>query len=195
MAMPDLDRRYTVAEVLEFPEDGNRYEIVRGELLVTPSPRRLHQLIISRLVHQLRTYLDPFGLADLVHTSPADITFGMDPREADELVQPDIFVTHPEDPADSWLDAKRLVLVVEVVSPSSARGDRVVKRGAYQRHKVPTYWILDSDAALAEVWSPHEDRPTIVTNTLVWKWDDTTPGLHIVLADLFAPPRTPPSSS
>src|SRR5688572_17907666 len=92
VAMPDLARRYTVAEVLEFPEDGNRYEVVQGELLVTPSPRRDHQLVIGRLVLQLHNYLDLLGLADLVLTAPADITWGVQAREADELVQPDIFV-------------------------------------------------------------------------------------------------------
>jgi Uma2 family endonuclease len=193
MAMPDLARRYTVAEVLEFPEDGNRYEVVQGELLVTPSPRRIHQLIIGRLLHQVGNYLNAFGLADLVLTAPADITWGIHPDEADELVQPDIFVVHPDDEASSWLDVKRLVLAIEVVSPSSTRADRVVKRKAYQRHQVPAYWVIDPDSALAELWSPNEDRPVIVTDAIVWKWNDAIPELRIVLADLFAAPRTSPS--
>jgi Uma2 family endonuclease len=99
-------------------------------------------------------------------------------------------VVQPEDPLTSWLDVKRLVLVIEVVSPSSARGDRVVKRRAYQRHQVPAYWIIDPDSALAELWSPHDDRPTIVTDAIVWKWVDSTPELRIDLAKLFAPPQT-----
>jgi Uma2 family endonuclease len=189
--MPDLARHYTVAEVLEFPDDGNRYEVVQGELLVTPSPRLGHQLVIARLLQQLGNYLEPLGLSDLVLTAPADITWGVHPREADELVQPDIFVVHPDDAARNWLDVKRLVLVIEVVSPSSTRGDRVVKRRAYQRHEVPAYLVVDPDAALAEIWSPQEDRPAIVTDAITWKWSDRSPELRITLADLFAPPRIP----
>ena len=146
----------------------------------------------------MRNYLGPLGLSDLVLTAPADITWGVHPQQAEELVQPDIFVIHPDDAASQWLDVKRLVLVVEVVSPSSTRGDRVVKRQAYQRHQVSAYWVVDPDSALAEIWSPHEDRPAIMTDTIVWKWNETTPELRIALADLFAPPlrskeRTSPS--
>jgi Uma2 family endonuclease len=195
MAMPDLARRYTAAEVLAFPEDGNRYEVVQGELLVTPAPRLDHQLVISRLLRYLHNYLEPLGLSDLLLTAPADITWGVHPREADELVQPDIFVLHPDDAAREWLDVRQLALVIEVVSPSSTRGDRVVKRRAYQRHRVPAYWVVDPDAALVEVWSPHEDRPAIVTDAITWRWNDTTPEMRIVLADLFAPPRIPDRTS
>ena len=191
MAMPNLAHRYTVAEVLAFPDDGNRYEVVQGELLVTPSPRLDHQLVIARLLHYLHNYLEPLGLSDLVLTAPADITWGVHPRDADELVQPDIFVLHPDDGPRQWLDVKRLALVIEVVSPSSTRGDRVVKRKAYQSHQVPAYWVADPDAALVEVWSPHEDRPSIVTDAIAWRWNEATPALVIALADLFAPPRIP----
>lgn len=59
MAMPVVpeSRRYSVAEVLEFPDDGNRYEVVQGELLVTPAPRTRHQVIVARLLHRLNDYL------------------------------------------------------------------------------------------------------------------------------------------
>ncbi len=51
MGMPQAARRYTVDEVLAFPSDGNRYELVHGELLVTPAPQMRHQLTLSRLWH------------------------------------------------------------------------------------------------------------------------------------------------
>jgi hypothetical protein len=50
---------------------------------------------------------------------------------------------------------------------------------------------VDPDAALVEIWSPHEDRPSIVTDVITWRWNDATPELAIALADLFAPPRIP----
>ena len=77
MAMPVIpeSRRYSVAEVLAYPPDGNRYEVVAGELLVTPSPAWRHQLLVSRLMAHLLKYLEPLGLADALITSPADITW------------------------------------------------------------------------------------------------------------------------
>ncbi len=191
MAMPVIPeaRRYTVEEVLAFPADGNRYEVVQGELLVTPAPRGKHQFVAGRLYSLLRNYLSPLGLGDTVLFPPADITWGIPPREADELVQPDIFVVHLDEVSGEWLDMKRLLLVAEVVSPSSSRGDRVVKRKAYQRHQVATYWVVDADAGLVEVWHPEDDRPAIVTDTLTWRWREDAGELRIALADLFAPPR------
>ena len=68
MAMPVIPeaRRYSVEEVLAFPADGNRYEVVQGELLVTPAPRRWHQIVVVRLHRALSNYLSPMGLADAV---------------------------------------------------------------------------------------------------------------------------------
>jgi Uma2 family endonuclease len=185
MAMPDTARRYTVAEVLALPPDGNRYEVVDGELLVTPAPRFRHQQTANRLHQALAAYLKPLGLADCVLFAPADITWGVDPDEADQLVQPDIFVA-PPDQLGEWRHMGRLMLVAEIVSPSSGRADRVVKRKAYQRHGVPTYWVVDPDAALVEVWTPADDRPRIVTDMLTWRWDAEAPELRIALDGLFA---------
>lgn len=185
-ATPEM-RHYTVEEVLEFPPDGNRYEVVRGSLLVTPAPRLRHQVIVARLVRFLQDYLKPLGLVDSVLTAPADITWGLPPREAEDLVQPDVFVIPPVGPGSSWVDVKRLELIAEVLSPSNTRGDRVVKRLTYQRHEVPTYWVVDDEAQLVEVWHPADDRPAIVTELLSWRFRDAERELRIPLAELFAP--------
>jgi len=189
MAMPvkPESRRYSVQEVLDFPPDGNRYEVVRGALLVTPAPRPRHQLIVSRLVGFLHDYLKPLGFADALLTAPADITWGVPPREAEDLVQPDVFVISPVVLGSSWLDIKRLELVAEVLSSSHPRGDRVEKRLTYQRHQVPTYWVVDDAARLVEVWRPDEERPAIVTDTLSWRLRATDPELRIELTTLFTP--------
>ena len=63
---------------------------------------------------------------------------------------------------------RQLLLGVEVLSPSSSRHDRVRKRPLYQRN-VPDYWIIDLDARLFERWTPSDDRPALVTDTLVWQ--------------------------
>jgi Uma2 family endonuclease len=188
MAMPLVPepRPYTVAEVLEFPDDGNRYEVVAGELLVTPAPRDRHQLIVTRLMGYLLDYFRPLGLADWLRTSPADITWGKPPREAEDRVQPDVFVIPPDGKLGDWLYVDRLVLAIEVVSLSTMRSDRGPKRKTYQRHRVSTYWIVDAEAELVEVWHPEDDRPEIVTDVLTWGVTAEAPELRIPLAELFA---------
>jgi Uma2 family endonuclease len=183
-------RPYTVAEVLAFPADGNRYEVVDGELLVNPSPRLRHQWMVTHLMVALGDYLESFGQLHRLFAAPADITWGLHPDEAEDLVQPDVFVVGDRAYGE-WVDVEKLRLAVEVVSPSSTRADRVVKRRTYQRHGVDTYWVVDADAELVEVWHPEDDRPAIVTDVLTWRWDDQSPELKISLAELFAAPKAP----
>src|SRR6266487_2390651 len=109
------------------PDDGNRYEVVLGELLVSPTPRLWHQELIGRLYAPLRVYLTS-ELLGLVLTSPADISWGVD-----VLVQPDVFVVPLEEARlQEWSQIRHLLLAVEIVSPSSARADRFTKRRLYQ---------------------------------------------------------------
>jgi Uma2 family endonuclease len=169
MGMPDLARHYTVDEVLAFPDDGNRYELVDGELLVTPSPAQPHQIHLKPHVHVARVFF-----------APADIIWS--PRE---YVQPDLFVVPAEEVTGDWRDCQTLLLAVEVVSPSSVRADRVTKRRLYQRRRVGTYWVVDPDARLVEVWRPDDDRPEIVTDVLRWRVAPDADPLGIDLAELF----------
>lgn len=187
MAMPVIPeaRRYTVQEVLEFPDDGNRYEVVQGELLVSPAPRHRHQIILGRVLYALQVYLTGLEIRDGVVCSPADITWGEDPRVAEDLVQPDLFVPALEESAHDWIGITRLELAVEVLSPSSPRADRVVKRRTYQRHGVKTYWVTDDDAKLVEVWRPGDERPEIITDVLTWKVREDAPELRVPLAELL----------
>ncbi len=187
MAMPVIPeaRRYTVQEVLEFPDDGNRYEVVQGELLVSPAPRNRHQLLMGRLLFDLYQYLEAVGIRDGVRMAPADITWGEDPGIAEDLVQPDLFVPDPSQLLGEWIGMTRLELAVEVLSPSSLRADRVVKRRTYQRHGVKTYWVIDDDAKLVEVWRPGDERPEIVTEALTWRIREDAPELRMPLAELL----------
>jgi Uma2 family endonuclease len=180
MGMPHVARRYTVDEVLAFPSDGQRYELVRGELLVTPAPRRQHQFVVGEIFARLRTYLAEYAGVARVFLSPADISWA-----DDVLVQPDVFVTPAEEAAGDWSDIRTLLLAVEVVSPTTARYDRIVKRAAYQEHGVPTYWIVDPDARLVEVWQPDDERPRIVTDILCWRVSPEVSELRIALSELF----------
>ena len=146
---------YTADMVRALPEDGNRYEVVHGELLVTPAPRAPHQVVVTRLATALSIYLDrhPIGVA-LV--SPADISWG----RRDVLVQPDVFVVALEDARTlEWDRMRQLLLVAEVLSPSTARADRFVKRRRYQDAGVPLFWILDGEGRQVEVWTPEAEFP------------------------------------
>ncbi|HET7565981.1 MAG TPA: Uma2 family endonuclease [Gemmatimonadaceae bacterium] len=159
-----------------------RYEVVDGELLVTPAPRRWHQEIVRRLLVALSNYLDQEPVAH-VFTSPADITWG-----AERLVQPDVFVV-PKEHARTreWREMDQLLLVIEVLSMSTARGDRLVKRRLYQRHGVPLYWLIDADAKLAEVWTPTARKARIARDVLVWQPEGASQPFVMSLDELFLP--------
>ena len=163
--MPEILERWTAARVRELPDDGRRYEVVDGELLVTPAPRWTHQEAVFRLARLLDDYLRSLGGAHVV-SSPADIEF--DPHT---LVQPDVFVVpsiRGRRPRE-WSEISDLLLAVEVLSPSTARADRTVKRRRYQRAGVPAYWIVDLDARLIERWRPSDQRPELLTDALTWE--------------------------
>jgi len=179
--MPSTTRHYTVDEVLAFPDDGNRYELVDGELLVTPSPAQHHQLILGRLHGLLAGYLRPHHSLVQEFFAPADIIWS--PRE---YVQPDLFVVPAHEVTGNWRDCRTLLLAVEVLSPRSARADRFTKRRLYQRRGVGTYWIVDADARLVEVWHPGDDRPEIVTDVLRWRVAPDVEEFMIDLKDLFS---------
>ncbi len=180
MGMPDIARRYTVEEVLAFPPDGNRYELVAGELLVTPAPSPRHQVLVAELLAALHGYLAPWRAAVRVLPGPADIFWSRD-----DYVQPDIVVVPAGEVTGDWRDCKTLLLAVEVVSPSSARYDRVTKRRLYQRQGVANTWIVDPLARVVEVWHPADERPQIVTEALTWRLRDDAPEFRIVLDELF----------
>jgi Uma2 family endonuclease len=168
--------------VRALPDDGNRYEVVRGELLVTAAPRLWHQEIVMRLAEALRDYLrrEPAGH---LFCSPADISWG-----ADMLVQPDLFVVPLEQARTlDWARIHDLLLVVEVLSPSSARADRFTKRLEYQRERIPVYWIVDADRQCVEVWAPDASAPAFELERLTWHPAGAARPFVLSLAELFRP--------
>ncbi|HUF36197.1 MAG TPA: Uma2 family endonuclease [Gemmatimonadales bacterium] len=173
---------YTADMVRELPDDGNRYEVVYGELLVTPAPRPWHQVLVQRLCLALGKYLDgePAGL---VLSSPADISWGKD-----VLVQPDAFVVTPDEARTlAWSRMRTLLLVAEVLSPSSARADRFLKRLRYREAGVPLYWVVDGDARSVEVWTPEDDFPALELDRLVWQPSGASRPFTLSLEELFRP--------
>ncbi len=182
MAMPAHTLEWTADMARALPDDGNRYEVLDGALFVTPAPVYRHQRVVGTLYMALREYAERNRIG-WVLLSPADIEFS--PRR---LVQPDVFVVPwAEREPDSWRDIAALQLAIEVLSPSTARADRHVKRRIYQNEGVPEYWIVDTDARLVERWRPGDARPEVIDDTLVWAPHEGVAPLRLPLAELFGP--------
>lgn len=180
MGMPHPTERWTAERVRALPDDGRRYELVHGELLVTPAPGRLHQAMHAALFSALFRYLAATG-AGSVYSSPADPGFG------DDILQPDLFVFRGAGGSgNAWPDADELLLVAEVLSPSTAAADRGIKRLRYQRAGVPEYWIVDLDARVFERWRPNDTRPERLRERLTWTPVADAQPLHLHLPELFA---------
>ena len=182
MAMPTLVRRWTRDEVLALPEDGIRYELIDGELLVTPSPRKVHQDAVAALVREIDPFVRARGIGEM-SISPADLEL-----RPGEIYQPDLFVTALVDgkPARDWADLPIPLLVVEISSPGTARYDRVIKRPAFQAAGVAEFWIVDLDSRVVERWRPGDDRPEVLIDRLRWDPAGTSDGLEIDLRLLFS---------
>jgi Uma2 family endonuclease len=164
MGMPLLKRRWTVDDLLDLPDDGNRYEVIDGELVVTPAPSLRHQDAIAEMHVRLREYLarEPVGRA---YFAPADVVFS--PTRA---VQPDLLVIplinhrRPE----RFEDVGTLLLAIEVLSPSTARADRVAKRVMFRDQGVAEYWVIDLDARAVERSTPADPRVEVLVDRLEW---------------------------
>jgi len=175
-------KHWTAADLATLPDDGNRYEIIDGELFVTPSPAWGHQNISGRLFLRLARYLEGRTMGHAMF-APADVDFS-----DDTVVEPDLFVVPLVDGREParYADVRHLLLAIEILSPSTARRDRALKRRVYQREGVDEYWIVDADAQVVERWRPGDDRPEILSERLEWRPDDVAPALVIELAELFA---------
>mgnify|MGYP001563090014 CR=1 FL=1 len=185
MGMPAGNtKRWTADEVREQLIDEERhwprYELIDGELLVTPAPRPVHQIAVTELLLILGEYChrEPIGIAC---ASPADIEL-----EPDSITQPDVFIIPGTRIPKAWPEVTGLVLAVEVVSPSSERSDRLTKREYYLRNGVPEYWVVDLDARVVERWRPGDARPEILAQELRWHPEGARVALVVDLASYFS---------
>jgi len=179
MGMPQTEPRWTAEMVRALPDDGQRYELVSGVLVVTPAPAPLHQRVLMALLRQVLPYLQTYRAGEVLW-SPADLSLG-----EDEILQPDLFVFPRQSgrKVRRWTDISTLLLAVEALSPSSARYDRTLKRKRYQRAGVPEYWIVDPDARLIERWRPEDERPEILSEVMTWQ---PVAGIEPLVLDLPA---------
>src|SRR4051812_1576529 len=142
MGMAHAAGGWTAEMVRALPDDGKRYEVIDGELFVTPPPSWRHGDAVLGLVERLTPYLRQHQLGHL-KIAPQDVEFDLH-----NLVEPDLFVVPLVDGRRPlrWEEVRRLLLTIEILSPTTARADRLRKRTLYQREGVPEYWIVDPDA-------------------------------------------------
>ena len=145
MAMALAVPRYTIKDLDRFPDDGNRYELLDGVLLVTPAPATSHQIVASRLQMLLSVALQQPGLAHVVGPGAIQSPPGTQ-------LQPDILVFPARfSPESKWLEVTEHWLAVEVLSRSSRIYDREFKRDAYFALGVQQVWLVDRASKSVEV--------------------------------------------
>lgn len=147
---------WTYEDYLRLPDDGNRYEVIRGNLYVTAAPYLLHQYVISQLLLLLGQFVREKQLGVLL-TAPLDVRL---PQRIGDPVQPDLlFLRTGNQP--SWETDPSFNgapdLAIEVLSRSTARRDRSIKKDAYREAGIREYWIVDPWGRTVEVYSLSDD--------------------------------------
>lgn len=143
MTVLPQSRPLTSNDLAGVPDDGHRYELVDGTLVVTPAPSTRHQRAVARL---LRTLMDAVPTDLEVLAAPYDV------RLADDTVlQPDVLVCRRADLTEQYLPTAPL-LAVEVLSPSTRLVDLSLKHGRYEAAGCPSYWVVDPDEPSLRAW-------------------------------------------
>lgn len=143
MSVMPRDHEWTVADLAHTPDDGLRYELVDGVLLVSPAPSNRHQIVVGELHVLLRA------------ACPADARVMLAPTDYQPTdrrsLQPDLLVARRADVRDDPIRAP-LVLAVEVLSPSTRSVDLLLKSGVYAESGVQAYWVVDPAVPLVRAW-------------------------------------------
>lgn len=129
--------RWTLGDLQRLPDDGNKYEVIRGELYVTSAPTDEHETLLAKLTRLLDPFVAKHGLGFVYHPRAVFRSEGSE-------VEPDLMVRQPNSKRN-WAAAPKPTLVVEVVSPTTRRRDREIKRDFYMSSGIPEYWIVDPD--------------------------------------------------
>jgi Uma2 family endonuclease len=175
--------KITFEEFRQFPIDGKRYELVRGEVHMTPAPATRHQAIVQNLAMSLGPHVIKNNLGE-VYTAPLDVRLGRD-----TALQPDlIFISNTRAGIilENWIEGAP-DLAVEVSSPSTATYDRATKLPVYAESGVSEYWLIDSQAKTVEVLKL-QGKKYFVEATLAGDQvltSDLFPGWQLPLHDLF----------
>ena len=162
MSMAATTKHWTLEELHSLPDDGNKYEVVHGELFVTPAPTPRHESVLQRLTRILEPYVTTHALGDIYH--PRSVV-----RVKGSEVEPDLMVrTRPRNDDVPWDEWPVPILVVEVASPYTRRRDREEKHDFYIHDaRIAEYWIVDTEGqTITSVRAGAEDRT--FAETMTW---------------------------
>lgn len=181
------DTRLTYDDLLLFPDDGLRHEIIDGEHYVTASPNTRHQVLLGRLYFEIELFLRHHPGTGQVFLSPFDVVF-----TKWDVVEPDLLFI-AMDQTDILTDKNVQgppALVVEILSPGTRKVDEGAKRRLFERGGVREYWLVDPERSRVKVFQRQEDGSFPPVAELSLEHGDvlTTPlvrGLTIRLTDLF----------
>ena len=153
MALPAEKIHYTFADYLSWDED-ERIEIIDGEAFMMATPSRIHQEISGELFRQLANFLE--GKQCRVYPAPFGVRLfardGDGPEDVDTLVEPDISVVCDRSKLDQHGCKGAPEMVIEILSPSTLRHDRLVKLNLYDQAGVLEYWIVDPQNRAVQVF-------------------------------------------
>jgi Uma2 family endonuclease len=136
-------RPFTAADLEVMPDDGHRYELIDGALIVTPAPVTLHQIISVALTVRLYQACPP----DLrVFAAPYDVVL-----DEHTVIEPDLLVARRSDVAEKNLPVPP-VLAIEVLSPSTRNVDLLVKKDLLERVGCAHYWVVDPEDPSITAW-------------------------------------------
>ena len=141
---PEPRRKLDYSDLQAIPSDGKRYELIRGELLVTSSPSMLHQRVSRRLFLQLHDYFHQRAIGEVFY-APLDVIFS-----PHDVLEPDLLVVADQSHISKRGIEKPPLLVVEILSPSTRRVDRGLKYRRYAELGVQHYWIVDPEQKRVE---------------------------------------------
>ncbi len=184
--MTDQPLRYhwTYSDYARLPDDGNHYEVLDGELLVTPGASPNHQHVLTNLLVVLREYVKEHNLGIVL--PDVDLLF-----VTGQFLRPDLLFVPNEARAGITNRGVEQApgLVVEVLSPTSGSIDRVKKPRRYGDFGVPEYWVLDPEEQVVWVWrfAQGEKDAECVTDQLVWQPANAAESLKLKVKSLFQP--------
>ena len=184
MSMPLAVPRYTLRDLASFPDDGCRYELVDGLLLVTPGPASSHEIVRARLIQRLNVYLQ--GSPLLLY---AQGTVEREPAthlEPDILVAPDPTRSLQIGPETKWTELEPGWLAVEISGRGSRVYDRDFKVSAYLALGVHQVWRIDLEDRCAYVSRPDGTLEIRETSQLTWHPPGMAEPLRIPIEALFA---------
>jgi Uma2 family endonuclease len=177
MPVAETARAWTLDDLYALPDDGNKYELIRGELFVTPAPSTGHETVLARLTR----ILDPYVVAN-------DLGFVFHPRAALRFegseAEPDLMVRRRESPDQDWETMPPPSLLVEVLSPSTRRRDRKEKPDFYLDAGVADYWIVDPETKT--ITSIRRGEADALHRKMVRWWPKgAAEPIDVVLTELF----------